>query len=632
MVALAPALYVGTVRHRRFAPRAHQFRYGLQMAFLDVDRLADAMAVSRLTSYNRWNWASYHEHDHLGDPRLPLRDRLRDSAAAAGETLPDGPVYLLTHLRYGGYVFNPISIFYCYDRGGAVTVALAEVSNTYGGRRHYWLRPVDDAGGRFRAMTPKSLYVSPFLPPDLTYEFVLMPPGPGLVAHMNVRERRDEAAAGVVLDATLTLRRHPWTARSVRRALLRFPLMTTKVIAAIHWQALRLRLKGLPRFAQTLGSVMTASHDRPLGRAGVPARGGEPAAWPARRSSCRPARARSATPRARPPACACITRDSSGARCLAERSGFGESYLDADWSTPDLVALLRLMLANLESMPSWPGLTTAARLREAVAGRLGRNTRARSRHNVCAHYDLGNEFFKLFLDANLLYSCALFERSDDTLEVAQINKLRAICDALDLTPRDHVLEIGTGWGGFAVFAATRYGCRVTTTTISREQHAYAERLIAQSGVGARITLRAEDYRDLRGRFDKICQHRDVRSGRPAALRRLLRRLRPAPRARRRPVPANDYRGRLAVPRLSPDANLDRPPHLSRAELASVAEILASLARVTRLRLHEVRQIGAHYARTIHHWRARFHTRLDEARTLGFNDRFLRMWDVYLTLL
>lgn len=243
----APALYIGKLRHRRFRPVPHAFEYPLFMVLLDIDHLRDAMAVSKFTSYNRWNWATFDERDHVGDRTRPLRDRLRDSAAEAGEELPDGPIHLLTHLRYLGYAFNPISLYYCHDREHTLRLVLADVSNTYGGRRSYWLRANGGDARRLRATREKALYVSPFMPYDVDYDFTLTPPAEQLVAHMDVRSRADEnPGAGAMFDATLTLSRRPWTAANLRGALLRFPWMTAKVIAAIHWQALRLRLKRLP--------------------------------------------------------------------------------------------------------------------------------------------------------------------------------------------------------------------------------------------------------------------------------------------------------------------------------------------------------------------------------------------------
>jgi DUF1365 family protein len=233
-------LFVGSLRHRRFTPVAHAFTYPLFMALVDIDRIADLMRVSRLTSYNRWNWASFDERDHLGNPSRPLRERLGADAARQGIQLPDGPIFLLTHLRYLGYCFNPVSFFYCFDRAEKLTLVLAEVNNTFGGAHNYWLRP-DPESRTFRAAAAKALYVSPFMAAAVDYAFALTPPADSLVAHLEASE-----AGAVCFDATLTLDRRPWNAREMRRALVRHPAMTASVVAAIHWQALKLWSKGIP--------------------------------------------------------------------------------------------------------------------------------------------------------------------------------------------------------------------------------------------------------------------------------------------------------------------------------------------------------------------------------------------------
>jgi hypothetical protein len=239
-VVIDSGLFVGTLRHRRFAPVAHAFTYPLFMALLDIDRLSQLMRVSAVTSYNRWNWASFDDRDHLGDPRRPLRDRLVVDAARHGIELPTGPIFLLTHLRYLGYCFNPVSFFYCFDRAERLRMILAEVRNTFGGTHHYWLRP-DPASRTFLATATKSLYVSPFMPIDLEYTFAFTPPAGRLVAHMAARQD-----GSVGFDATLSLERRPWTAAEIRRVLVRYPAMTAAVTAGIHWQALRLWWKGVP--------------------------------------------------------------------------------------------------------------------------------------------------------------------------------------------------------------------------------------------------------------------------------------------------------------------------------------------------------------------------------------------------
>lgn len=261
--AISPALYVGRLRHRRFTPTPHAFSYSLFMAMLDIDDIDAAMGVSRLTSHNRFNVASFDDRDHTGDSSLPLRERLRQSAASAGLTLPDGPIHLLTHLRYLGYSFNPISFYYCYDRGGRLQTICGEAHNTFGGERLYWL-PLSEAtstGAGLHFRTPKQLHVSPFMPMDVDYEFVLTPPTESLVAHIATTRRRESGAAPF-FDATLTLERRPWTASTVRRALARHPALTAKVIAAIHWEALRLWWKGLPVYDGPAAEAPESSHSR----------------------------------------------------------------------------------------------------------------------------------------------------------------------------------------------------------------------------------------------------------------------------------------------------------------------------------------------------------------------------------
>jgi DUF1365 family protein len=197
-------------------------------------------------SHNRWNWASFDERDHFGDPRLPLRQRLEADAAKAGLALPGGHILLLTHLRYLGYCFNPVSFFYCYDPSGELKVILAEVNNTFGETRNYWLSvPHPKLGENYRHFrVPKAMHVSPFMAMDLEYDFILTPPDADLVVHMNTRQH-----GKVFFDATLKLEKQPWTSESLHRTLLRHPWMTAKVIGAIHWQALRLYLKKVPVFA-----------------------------------------------------------------------------------------------------------------------------------------------------------------------------------------------------------------------------------------------------------------------------------------------------------------------------------------------------------------------------------------------
>ena len=255
-------LYTGTLRHRRFRPREHQFTYKLFMAWLDIDRIPELMAKSPWTSYNRFNWASFEERDHFGDPRLPLRERVAQDARTHGVPLPAGPIFLLTHLRYLGYCFNPISLYFCYNSAGKLETVLAEVNSTFGESRNYWLSEANQSGAAnsFQYQTPKALHVSPFMKMELDYIFTFTAPEEHLVAHMQTLDGGD-----CFFDATLDLSREPWTAPALHRALVSYPLMTAKVIAAIHWQALRLYLKKVPVFSKPDLVLPKGRHEHPEG-------------------------------------------------------------------------------------------------------------------------------------------------------------------------------------------------------------------------------------------------------------------------------------------------------------------------------------------------------------------------------
>lgn len=311
-------------------------------------------------------------------------------------------------------------------------------------------------------------------------------------------------------------------------------------------------------------------------------------------------------------------------------TAIGEAYMDGDWSTPDLVSVMRLAVRNLAQLESSNTfLSSLSRFADRLRHRLKDNTVEGSRRNIRAHYDLSNEFFQLFLDQSMVYSCAWYETPADSLAKAQFQKLDRICRKLDLQPEDRVLEIGTGWGAFALHAARHYGCHVTTTTISQRQYDYARNLFDTADRDRRIELLLEDYRDLRGSFDKIVsiemfeavgfKHYDDFFG---ACDRLLQ---TDGSMLLQTITMNEQR----FAQYLKQSDWIQKYIFPGAQLASTRGILDSLARATKLSLFHAEDMGTHYARTLAAWRDRFFNSIAEVRALGFDDRFIRMWDYYL---
>ena len=308
--------------------------------------------------------------------------------------------------------------------------------------------------------------------------------------------------------------------------------------------------------------------------------------------------------------------------------GVAESYLDGEWSTDNLTGMLRLFLQNQNAMNSiGRGRSWLANGLARIAHLLRDNSLAGSRRNIHEHYDLGNDFFRLFLDETMMYSSAFFAEEDYSLKQASEAKLDIICRKLQLGPQDHVLEIGTGWGGFAEYAAKNFGCHVTTTTISAEQYAFARERIDRAGLADRVTLLQQDYRDLTGVYDKLVSIEMIEA---VGLRHL------------------DEYFRVCADRLKPEGVMliqaitipdQRFEQYSRSvdfiqkyifpggALPSIGAMQQSTSG-TDLRLVDLADFASHYARTLREWRDRFFARRDEILSLSFDERFLRMWEYY----
>ena len=310
--------------------------------------------------------------------------------------------------------------------------------------------------------------------------------------------------------------------------------------------------------------------------------------------------------------------------------GAAEAYMAGKWTVSDLPSVVRLLVINRDVMNRLEsGMARVGGGLLKLAHWYHRNTRTGSRRNIQAHYDLGDEFFQLFLDPTMMYSSAVFPRPEATLEAASLHKLDLICRKLDLQADDHLLEIGTGWGGLALHAAQNFGCRVTTTTISRNQFEFATERVRQAGLQERITIVSQDYRDLSGTFDKLVSVEMIE----AVGHRYLDDYFQTCSARLKPA------GRMVLQSIIiADRNFEQARRsvdfiqkyiFPGGALPSLSGLLASVARVTDFQLTGLHDIGQDYARTLQIWRERFLLHVSDVQRLGHPDEFIRMWEWYL---
>jgi cyclopropane-fatty-acyl-phospholipid synthase len=327
-----------------------------------------------------------------------------------------------------------------------------------------------------------------------------------------------------------------------------------------------------------------------------------------------------------------VIQDAGAYRDIAFGGSIGgaEAYMLGKWTTPNLVDVVRLMSVNIDFLNQIDEARPfIQRLGDKFIHWFNRNTEKQARQNISRHYDLSNDFFALFLDPEMMYSAAIFPRPNASLDEAALHKLEVICRKLELRPSDHLLEIGAGWGGMAIYAARHYGCRVTTTTISREQYDTATKRVQNEGLADKITVLFEDYRNLTGRYDKLVSvemieavghefYKQYFSGCAALLKddglMLLQAITIPDQRYMHARKSVDFIQRYIFPGGS---------------LPSHEAIITSVRSNTDMLMVGMQEIGEDYAKTLQIWRERFMARLDEVRALGFDDYFIRMWNYYL---
>jgi cyclopropane-fatty-acyl-phospholipid synthase len=628
-------LYIGTVEHRRLHPVDHRLTYRLYVYALDIDELPVLDNRLPFFGYNRFKPASVHDADYLRAGGGSIRDKLLDLIAARFPAANITRIILVTSARYFNYAFNPVNFYFCFGAADELICAAAEVNNTFGEKHLYLLagEPGGDTSFPARFQAPKQFHVSPFNTLDGVYHFEISDIRRELDIRIALhREGRE------IMYARLTGRPLPLSPGHHLRTLLTHPLLPHMTIPRIYQHAFRLRFqRHLPYHAKPVPlSPMTIRRKAPgpierlcarllLERLQKPRRGVLRLRLPdGREVALRGAEAGiQSAMRVNDP------RFFSRV-AIAGDIGFGDAFMKDEWDSDDPVAVVRFFIQNRDVFLDGEFKTNwFSRLIEIWRFAIQRNTPRGSRTNIRRHYDLSNDFFRLFLDESMAYSCAIFSGAQEPLESAQKRKYHAVTRKARLSADDHVLEIGCGWGGFAIEAVRRTGCRVTGITVSQEQCRMARERVRAAGLEDRIRIVLSDYRNHRGRYDKIVSIEMLEAvGHDyygLFFRCLDRLLKPHGLAVVQVITIADQR--YAAYRRQRDWIQKHifPGGL----LPSLTVMTRAMTRHSRLMVDHLENIGDHYAPTLAAWRQRYLARQDQVAALGFDRLFQRKWLYYL---
>lgn len=628
-------LYRGHVEHRRLHPTRHQLQYDLYVYALDLAELEQLDRRLPLFGYNRRRPVSLRDCDYLDGSARPIRQKLLDLVDPQLPAAQIDKIVMVTACRYLGYIFNPVNLYYCYAADGRLLGNVAEVNNTFGERHVYVLGPHNGSAPEYPARyeAEKAFHVSPFNTIAGRYQFSFGDIRRELDIHIDLH--RPE---GPILQAHLQGRPAALTPFTHLATVLRHPIMPHLTVPRIYREAFKLRFqRGLTYIPKPVPrSAMTIKRNPPT----------------VLQRRCRQL-VLAYLQRTREGSLHLTLPDGKALRCGASGQpraalrindhrffsrvvingdiGFGEAFMEDEWDSDDVTAVVQFFIRNRDTVRDGRFQTTvASRGIEWLRHVAQRNTLWGSRRNIRRHYDLSNAFFQTFLDDSMAYSCAVYPSAGATLEAAQQTKFTRLIRKARLSAGDHVLEIGCGWGGFAIEAVRQTGCRITGITVSREQYALARERVKAAGLEDRIRIEFKDYRHIKGQFNKIVSIEMLEAVGHAyyatffrSLERLL-----APQ------------GIVVLQTITiPDQRYDSyrkerdwiQKHIFPGGLLPSLTILTqTMTRHSRLMVEHAENIGDHYALTLAEWRRRFLANRETVTALGFDRRFQRKWVYYLS--
>ncbi len=625
-------IFSSRIAHTRHEPVLHSFVYPLLVFGIDLNELPDLDRQIFLFGYNRKRPVSIHDSDYLSGDNCSIKEKLLKLLETSGLSKTAERFLTITMPRTWGYSFNPVSFHLIYNSKGEMISAVADVNNTFRERHIYILNDPEEVDGFTRFTSDKVFHVSPFFDRHGQYEFFFSNLQESIDIRINLRRK-----GKLSLSTRLWGQSQSLTSRNLALALARYPLGTFLTMPRILAQAARLYYnRKLPVFAKpdpaspltisTAGFSLKERISRRLlhQRLSLLARGElifiEPDGSRIVFEGKQPGRRISVN----------IKNPRVYWKTLVEGDiGFGKCYMSGDWTCKDLTGLLLLLLENRDDLGDYQFITSfPSKLGNRFSHWRRRNTPMSAKRNIQNHYDLGNDFFRLFLDESMTYSCAVFLSGDESLEQAQTNKITSILKKADLSSAHEILEIGCGWGALCLEAAKKYGCRVTGITLSEQQLAYAQERIHQEGPGADIQLMLQDYRSVTGCFDRIISVEMFEAVGRDYFGRFFKKCDQLLKSRGRVV--------LQIITISAE-RYDAYSHgcdwiqkyiFPGGFLPSYAALQSAILENSSLVIKEVEHIGFHYVKTIQEWRRRFLAKLGSIHELGFPPEFCHKWEYY----
>jgi cyclopropane-fatty-acyl-phospholipid synthase len=630
-------IFTGVVAHGRHWPKKHQFSYPVYFYRFDLKELPELDRTLPGFGYNRFSVVRIDDRDYLWRGNQSLKDKITGVLEKIGYSESIHRIELISFAKYFNIIFRPVSFFLCYNAANLCKLVLAEVHNTFRETHLYVLKDPHAQSETLCFEIPKTFHVSPFF--DLSGKYNIRFKDDGQKIDICVKLNKSECGEKPVFFAKLTGKGRPLTPYTLYRTLLKYPFNAVLNMPRIIRQALTLYCKKkLPVFSKPI------PHSEYTMRKQLPS-------WFARQGmkvifsffqaqsigeitvKLPEGESRVFGPEGSGLSAQLQIRDYRFFSLLAKAGeiGLGIAYEKGYWTSSNLVQFMDFMLSAIMMHPvRMPWYSKLVKIFYLGWNLSNKNTLYGAQKNISRHYDLSNDMYKMFLDETLMYSCAIFESENEALADAQLRKTDLILEKACLSENHHLLEIGTGWGTLAIRAATLYGCRITSITLSKEQQQLAQQRIAQAGLSDRINVLLCDYRNVTGQYDRIIAVEMLEAVGKAyypGFFRICDRL----------LKAN---GKMVIQTITiPDQRFEAYSKTTDwmrlfifpgGLLPSLTALTKVLTEHTSFVIKHVESIGAHYALTLARWKERFLANREKIIELGFPETFSRRWEYYFS--